>query len=334
MNVISPVYARLVLRELERREIDPAPLFAETLVDRHHLLQGGDIAMEDFLRILRTGDRLLGEESLGFVLGRQLHVLAMGPVGTALASAPHLRAGLQALESFTRLHATYVDIDARSTLQGITVRILYQHDTGDVERFHTQTAMLMLQQYVEILTGEPVDDVRFRLTITEPDDKAVYTSLLHGEVRFDADANEMDIPHRWLDRPSPFFHPEIWRQAKHSLSRELKSLVETEDAPFRNHIAGLLRTSEPPLPDLADVASDLSVSQRTLNRRLQAENTSFRRLKSEAMARWAKRYLRETEHSVEAIAEELGYTDTANFRRAFRKSVGCSPVEYRGGALN
>ncbi|MDJ0750681.1 MAG: AraC family transcriptional regulator ligand-binding domain-containing protein [Woeseiaceae bacterium] len=334
MDFISPVYARLVLRELERREIDPAPLFAETLVDRHHLLHGGDIAMEDFLRILRTGDELLGEEPLGLVLGRELHVLAMGPVGTALASAPNLRAGLQALESFTRLHATYVDIDARSTLQGITVRILYQHDTGDVERFHTQTAMLMLQQYVEILTGEPIDGVRFRMTIPEPDDTAVYTSLLHGETRFAAHANELDIPHRWLDPPSPYFHPELWRQAKHSLSRDLKSLVETEDATFRNHIAGLLRTSEPPLPDLAYVASDLNVSQRTLNRRLQAENTSFRQLKSEAMARWAKQYLRETDHSVEAIAEALGYRDTANFRRAFRKTVGCSPVDYRSGALN
>ena len=71
------------------------------------------------------------------------------------------------------------------------------------------------------------------------------------------------------------------------------------------------------------------MSQRTLNRRLQSENTSFRQLKSQALARWAKQYLRETDRSVEAIAEELGYTDAANFRRAFRKAEGCSPIEYR-----
>jgi AraC-like DNA-binding protein len=77
------------------------------------------------------------------------------------------------------------------------------------------------------------------------------------------------------------------------------------------------------------VAFDLNVSQRTLNRRLQVENTSFRHIKSQALAQWAKQYLLETERSVEAIAEELGYKDTANFRRAFRKSEGCSPIEYR-----
>ena len=329
METISPVYARLILRELERREIDPAGVFAGTALNRRELLRGGDIAMQDFLHILRSGDRLLGDGQLGFMLGRHMQVIAMGPVGVAIASAPNLREGLQVLESFARLHATYVDIGARSTLQGMTVTILYQHDTGYVEHFHTQTAMMLLQQYIEILIGEPISDAEFRLAIPEPENTAEYTNALHGRISFDAAASEVDIPHRWLDLPSPYYHPALWRQAQMTLSQDLKEQTETEDTPFKQHIAGLLRTSEPPLPDLGDVAFDLNVSQRTLNRRLQAENTSFRQLKSQALARWAKQYLRETEHSVEAIAEELGYKDTANFRRAFRKAAGCSPIEFR-----
>jgi AraC-like DNA-binding protein len=329
MDTISPVYARLVLRELERRRIDPAPLFAETPLSRGELLRGGDIPMADFLHILNSGDRLLGDGQLGFMLGRQMQVFGMGPVGVAIASAPNLREGLQVLESFTRLHATYINVGACSTLQGMTVTILYEHDTGDVEDFHTQTAMMLLQQYIETLTGEPARDARFRLAIPEPENNADYTNALHGQISFGAAANEVDIPHRWLDMPSPYHHPALWRQAQLTLSQALKDQIETEETPYKQHIAGLLRTSVPPLPDLDDVAVALNVSQRTLNRRLQAENTSFRQLKSQALARWAKQYLRETEHSVEAIAAELGYKDTANFRRAFRKCEGCSPIEYR-----
>ncbi len=329
MDKISPVYARLVLRELERRGIDPAPLFAGKSTGRNELLRGGDISLQDFLHVLRTGDRLLGDEQLGFLLGRQMHVFAMGPVGVAIASAPSLREGLQVLESFTRLHATYVDIAARSTLHGMTVTILYERDTGYVERFHTETAMMLLQQYIETLIGEPVNDAAFRLAIPEPEKRTEYRNALHGRISFGAAANEVDIPHRWLDMPSPYYHAELWREAQMTLSQELREQSESEDTPYKQYIAGLLRTSEPPLPDLGDVAFDLNVSQRTLNRRLQTENTSFRQLKSQALARWAKQYLRETEYSVEAIAEELGYNDTANFRRAFRKSEGCSPIEYR-----
>jgi len=329
MDRISPVYARLVLRELEGRGIDPAPLFAGKSTGRNELLRGGDISMQDFLHILRTGDRLLGKGQLGFLLGRKMHVLAMGPVGVAIASAPNLREGLQVLESFTRLHATYVDIGARSTLQGMTVTILYRHDTGDLERFHTETAMMLLQQYIETLIGEPISDARFRLAIPEPENTAEYTNALHGKIGFGAAANEVDIPHRCLDLPSPYYHRELWRQAQMRLSQALKDQTRTEESPYKQHIVGLMRTSEPPLPELGDVAYDLNVSQRTLNRRLQAENTSFRQLKSQALTRWAKQYLRETKHSVEAIAETLGYRDTANFRRAFRKSEGRSPIEYR-----
>jgi AraC-like DNA-binding protein len=189
--------------------------------------------------------------------------------------------------------------------------------------------MMLLQHYIETLTGEPGSDAEFRLAIPEPENRAEYTDALHGRLSFGATANEVDIPHRWLDSPSPYYHLELWRQAQVTLSQALKEQADTEGTPFKHHVTGLLRASEPPLPDLGDVAFKLNVSQRTLNRRLRAENTSFRQLKSQALARWAKQYLRETEHSVEAIAEELGYTDTANFRRAFRKSEGCSPIEYR-----
>ncbi len=331
MDTISPVYARLVLRELERREIDPSPLFARTAVSQHELLRGGDIVMEDFLHILHTGERLLRDEELGFMLGRQMQVLAMGPVGVAIASAPDLRAGVQVLESYTRLHATYVDIVARSTVQGMTVALLYRHDTGYLERFHTQAAVMLLQQYMEMLIGGPIAASRIHLAMPEPENKAAYEDALHGSIRFGAAANEVDIPYRWLDLASPYFHPELWRQAQLSLARDLRETKETEDRPYTQHIVGLLRTSKPPLPDLSDVAIGLNVSQRTLNRRLQGESTSFRQLKSLALARLAKQYLLQTEYSVEAIAEELGYGDTANFRRAFRKSAGCSPAEYRRG---
>ena len=150
MDKISPIYARLILRELEQRHLDTSPLFAGTALSRDELLRGGDIDLPDFVHILEVGDRLLGDGQLGFLLGRKMHVFAMGPVGAGMAVAPCLRDGLQLLESFTRLHASYVDIDARSTMLGLTVSILYEQETGYVERLHTEAAVMLLQQYTRM----------------------------------------------------------------------------------------------------------------------------------------------------------------------------------------
>ena len=329
MEKISPIYARLVLRELEQRNLDASPLFVGTGLDRDALLRGGDIELPDFVHILEVGDRLLGDEQLGFLLGRKMHVFAMGPIGAGMAVAPGLRDGLQLLESFTRLHASYIDIDARSTMQGLTVGILYEQETGYVERLHTETAVMLLQQYIETLIGEPAHDVRYRFAMPQPDNSQDYANSLHGPIVFDAPANEVDIPLRWLDMPSPYYHAELWQQAQVSLARSLREQSKIESAPYTQHITSLLSTSEPPLPDLGEVAFGLHISARALNRHLKAENASFRQLKSRAIVNRAKLYLRESDQSVEAIAEALGYQDTANFRRAFRKSEGCSPMEYR-----
>ena len=306
-------------------------MFAGTSLSRNELVRGGDIPMDDFLHMLRTGDRLLGKGRLGLLLGQKLHVFALGPVGAGMAAAPDLRRGLQMLESFSRLHATYIDIRSRSTLPGLTVTIQYGYETGYVERFHSETAMLLLQQYMETLVGEAIEDAHYRFAHPVPENEHEYRQLWHGTMSFSADVSEVDMPHRWLDLPSPYFDATLWHQAQLSLARNLREMSESEGASYAQHIATLLRTSELPLPNLNDVALGLHISARTLNRRLQAENTSFRRLRSQALSSRAKLYLRETDQSVEAIAETLGYRDAANFRRAFRKSEGCSPSEYRGG---
>lgn len=329
MDSIIPVYARLVLREMERRNIDIAALFANSSLTREALLGGGDIDIVDFLRILDVGhDRLKGEH-LGLILGRNMRVFALGPVGAGMVVSPTVREGLRLTESYTRLHTSYIVMQASSTLDGIRIQLLYQYEMGALKHFHTETAALLIQQYVEDITGQPLNDAHYRLSVPKPADTSAYDEAFHGHLSFDGQKDEIEIPRHWLDQPSPYFHAELWQQSQLSLSKKLQELGETRTQSYSQHVRALLRTSEPPLPGLGQVACNLHVSERTLNRRLQAESSSFRQLKSEALANWAKIYLDQTEHSVESIAATLGYKDTANFRRAFRKSTHSSPNEYR-----
>ena len=117
--------------------------------------------------------------------------------------------------------------------------------------------------------------------------------------------------------------------SEEKLKENLKKMADSESTPYTAYMTSLLQTSEPPLPDLSAAARQLHISERTLNRRLQEEGCNFRDLKSNALAAWAKLYLAQTDQSVDSIAAALGYQDTANFRRAFRKSEGRSPNEYR-----
>ena len=330
MDSINPVYARLVLRALQRRNIDPAPLFEGLSLTPQALVTGGDITMEEFLQVLRVGHELSGDDKLGLMIGSNTQIMALGFVGSGMAVAPTMRHGLQVLETYTRLLTTYMGIRVTSTLDGVTIALQYLRDLGYVKRFHTESAIMMVQQYVESLVGLPLTNGEYRVDYQRPDYADCYGEWMHSPVVFGQDVVEVDIPAEWLDQPSPHYNPELWQLVQLSLSRTLASVTSRER--YSRHIASLLRASAAPLPELGEAARGLHVSERTLNRRLREEGSSFRELKAQALAERAQLYLEQTELSVEAIAAELGYQDAANFRRAFKKSTGRTPQGYRTAA--
>jgi AraC-like DNA-binding protein len=71
------------------------------------------------------------------------------------------------------------------------------------------------------------------------------------------------------------------------------------------------------------------MSDRTLRRQLREQGISFRGLLDELRMQIALKYLRTTRLANEDIALALGFSDAANFRRAFRRWTSKSPSEIR-----
>lgn len=81
--------------------------------------------------------------------------------------------------------------------------------------------------------------------------------------------------------------------------------------------------------DMAAIAGALGMSTATLRRRLDAEGCTFRDVRAVAVDRLAKTWLRETDWTIERIAERAGYSDAFALRRAFGRANGRSPLAYR-----
>ena len=77
------------------------------------------------------------------------------------------------------------------------------------------------------------------------------------------------------------------------------------------------------------MAAQLSVHPRTLRRKLEAEQITYRRIIAEVRMKLAIEYLRNTEMTNEEIAARLDYSDAANFRHAFARWTRKSPSGFR-----
>ncbi|MFG6196247.1 helix-turn-helix domain-containing protein [Nonomuraea sp. JJY05] len=84
-------------------------------------------------------------------------------------------------------------------------------------------------------------------------------------------------------------------------------------------------------PGLDQVAGQLAMSPRTLQRRLRDEGTSWREELERLRRRRVDRLLRETTLSVESIAARVGFTDSRALRRAIHRWYGHGPAAIRAG---
>jgi AraC-like DNA-binding protein len=94
-------------------------------------------------------------------------------------------------------------------------------------------------------------------------------------------------------------------------------------------LQGLILDLEYGPASLGDIANRLALSERTLRRRLRALGTSYNKILRDLRSSTAQEWLRDGTLTIESIAWRLGYTETANFRHAFKRWTGQSPQAFR-----
>ena len=82
-------------------------------------------------------------------------------------------------------------------------------------------------------------------------------------------------------------------------------------------------------PELAGIASTLGMSERTLQRRITEEGTTFRTLLMEARQELGRQLVANAAIEVDEVAFMLGYQDTSSFYRAFKEWEGMTPSQWR-----
>ena len=77
------------------------------------------------------------------------------------------------------------------------------------------------------------------------------------------------------------------------------------------------------------MAEQLHVSPQTLRRHLREEDTSFQEIKDHLRRDLAIYHLGRDELTINALAEQLGFSEPSAFHRAFKKWTGLTPGAYR-----
>ena len=278
-----------------------------------------------FSALFKRAVVLTNEPGLGFHIGKQMKVSCHGLIGFAAMIAKDVREALEIAQQFIHLQSSAFNfrLEVEGDLAYYYVSEVYpDYSLGEVG---TMAILLGFVMMGEAITGHHLEgsgDVMFEC----PDYFDRFQQLLPGTVRFGQPYTRIVFPAAYLELPLIMADPLTARLAREQCKRELNSLMK--DTSFSRLVSELVYDEALGFCTIEEVADKLHLSTRTLQRQLAQENQSFSTLIDELRQRKATAMVKKREFSLELIAEKLGYTDTTNFIRAFKRWTGKTPKKY------
>ncbi len=326
--MISTVYIRIIIRELNALGIDASGIFANTGIDIHTLDTTGIVSNEAFDKLLCNALKCAQDPAFGLKFGPHCGVLTSGIIGTTAIAAPSLLEALRTFTEFSRAHASYIrlEITADSLCYRITAHEIEK--IGDSRQVQLEVMMFILQNVIEVILGKPFTQGKYGFNFSPPSYQAQYQALLNSKVSYCHKATFIEIPIAIAKCFNPFVDHSTWQKGKKQIAKLMANHSDLKAKLYSRHILSYLHTSETPQVSIKECAASLFMSERTLARKLALEHASFRQLQEQVLAEQAVHYLTATEHNIETISYKLGYNDAANFRRAFKRWFKCSPQAY------
>jgi len=133
-------------------------------------------------------------------------------------------------------------------------------------------------------------------------------------------------------RPFVAANPALFAAFEPDLQARLDQL--RAEASFEDRVRAVLMEALPSgRADTGEVARRLGLSQRSLQRKLALEGTSFKALLQSLRTRLAEKYLGQQRYAISEIAFLLGYEDPNSFYRAFHAWTGKTPDAVRRSLL-
>jgi AraC-like DNA-binding protein len=185
---------------------------------------------------------------------------------------------------------------------------------------------LVCRTVSEVVSGRWHPDLAY-FHHAAPVDLSVHARVFQCPLLFDADFNGLVCAEAALDAPNPAAESAMARHAKRFLDMLVPDPADgsvTEGA--RRSLYLLLPAGRATLDQLA---ANLGMAPRSLQRQLEREGRTFAILLNEVRRELALRYLASPTHSVSSVAQMTGYATPSSFSRWFAGEFGMSPAQWR-----
>lgn len=290
------------------------------------------LSFSTFRQLILDALSMTQEPALGLLIGSRLLLNTHGVLGYAAMNCGSLQQAIEVLGQYSLLRTPLVTLNHQISGQQLRVTITENFPLGDIRKPMHEVTMLGVKNVVDYLAAgsQPVTQVMF--CFAAPPYAALAAEIFQCEVVYDQPWTGFLLPADTAAKPLNRADPNTYREALMICQRELDKIIQDESLAMRVRRVLIERSNA--FPSLQLTARLFHMTPRTLHRNLLEEGTSYRGILEAVRHSLAIEHLKSDHLSIQEIAFALGYTDLANFRRAFKRWEGLAPSDFRQQTLS
>jgi AraC-like DNA-binding protein len=263
----------------------------------------------------------------GLAVARFIHISNLHALGFALAASSTLMDVCKRVARYFRLVSQTTEIALDESGDDTVMRFNLLADVcGESEDAFLAYLIMSMRQ----LHKGSFNPIRVDLHHDVPrEGPGPYEKLFRAPVIFGAEQAALVFFRTDLQQPLAGACPEL-AQHHDNIVTDYLARLDRSDVPAvaKQKIVEFLPTGE---CTRERVAQAMCMSPTTLQAKLLRRGTSFQAILDDTRKELACSYVRQGSPSFTEITFLLGFSDTSNFTRAFRRWTGCSPTDFRRG---
>ena len=328
----AATWVRGVVDAFAAEGLDVGSLLAEAGIDPASLrAPAGRVPTEQISRLWELAAKHSGNEAIGLLQHQVARPASFDVVGYTMMSCANLLEAFERLIRYLLILSDALTMILSEERGGYRVTFELFGGSRPVPRQRVEFILVSVIRFCQWISGREFHPLVVDLAYPTPADLAPYREAFGCRVAFDAPGCSIVFAQADMTAPLPTSNPVLAELHERFAGEYLRRFDHAQTSHrAREAIIRRLPDGE---PRRDAIARELCLSERTLQRRLEAEATSFAELLDDTRRELAEQYLSQLHLSLAQAAYLLGFVDQSSFFRACKRWFELSPGQYRNQLL-
>ncbi|HKN10687.1 MAG TPA: AraC family transcriptional regulator [Pseudomonadota bacterium] len=328
----AAIWVKGIAEMLAAEGVDAPALLADAGIDPAALEDpGARLPTESISRLWELAAERSGNPAIALAQHHVVRPASFDVVGYAMMSCADLRGAFERLIRYLLILSDALTMMMSEERAGYRVTFVLFGGDRPVPRHRIEFIFVTVIGFCRWISGREIHPLAIELPYPAPVDPAPYRAAFRCPVSFDAERSSLRFAGADMVMPLPTSNPRLAEQHERFAGEYLRHFDHAQTSYRAREV--IIRRLPDGEPRRDEVARELCMSERTLQRRLEQEATSFVQLLDDTRRELAEQCLGRLHLSLAQAAYRLGFADQSSFFRACRRWFDLSPGQYRSKLL-